>query len=122
MTPRHVQAARLHSNKGKKTAQPSQDEERLIRPGMSNWHIAIGQLVHRCAGELAEHRNESRTALAGRIVEWVNAAAKDTRVFGNLPKARAQITSMAGAYLFSYAPGPGRPVHRSRTRLRRRTR
>lgn len=106
MTARHVQAARLHSSKGKKTAQPSQNEERLIRPGMSTWHIAIGQLVHRCAGELAEHRNEPRTVLVGRIVEWVNAAAKDTRVFGNLAKARAQITSMAGAYLFSYAPGP----------------
>jgi hypothetical protein len=104
VTSRHVQAARLHNSKPVKAS--STGEERLIRPGMSDWHIAVGQLVHRCAGDLAEHRSEPRTALAGRIIEWVNLVAKDTRVFGNLAKARAQITSMAGAYLFSYAPGP----------------
>lgn len=103
MTPRHQQAALLHKTAKKTSAEPAPNGG--IRPGMSDWHIAIGQLVHRCAGELAEERDQSRTALAGRITEWVNAAAKDTRVFGNLPKARAQISSMAGAYLFTYAPG-----------------
>lgn len=103
MTPRHVAAARLH---GTPSTRKQSGEAVGVRPGMTDWHIAIGQLVHLCAGELAEHRNEPRTTLAGTIIEWVNAAAKDTRVFGNLPKARAQITSMAGAYLFTYAPGP----------------
>lgn len=103
MTPRHVQAARLHDT----TATSKQPTEcwGTIRPGMSTWHIAIGQLVHRCAGDLAEYRAEPRTVLAGQIVEWVNAVADDTRVFGNLTKARAQVSSMAGAYLFKYAPG-----------------
>ncbi len=102
MTPRHVQAARLHKNS--KTRGATKWGDNSVRPGMSSWHLAIGQLVHRCAGELAEHRDEPRHVLAGHIIEWVNANAKDTRVFGNLPKARAQITSMAGAYLFIYAP------------------
>lgn len=107
MTPRHQQAARLHATtKAKKDAAEKDAKAGGIRPGMSAWHVAIGQLVHQCAGDLAEHRNESRPALAGRIVEWVNSSAKDTRVFGNLPKARAQISSMTGAYLFKYAPGP----------------
>ncbi|HXH80409.1 hypothetical protein [Nocardioides sp.] len=110
MTSRHQQAARLHAQSadkrsGRQVASGASGEG-SVRPGMSNWHIAVGQLVHRCAGDLAEHRGESRNVLAGRITEWVNAAAKDTRVFGNLAKARAQISSMAGAYLFTYAPGP----------------
>ena len=103
MTARHVQAARLHKSNSK--SKSPKETAGGIRPGMSDWHIAIGQLVHRCAGDLAEYRSAPRNVLAGHIVEWVNAAAKDTRVFGNLPKARAQITSMAGAYLFQYAPG-----------------
>ncbi|MDP3950817.1 hypothetical protein [Microbacterium sp.] len=108
MTPRHEQAAALHDahKRTLKGAASADKKAGGIRPGMSTWHIAVGQLVHRCAGELAEHRSEPRTVLAGHIIEWVNAAAKDTRVFGNLPKARAQISSMAGAYLFTYAPGP----------------
>ena len=114
MTPRHVQADRLHNARTKAAKGPAvnpavnkgEPEARSVRPNMSTWHVSVGQLVHRCAGDLAEHRSETRTVLAGRITEWVSAAAKDTRVFGNLPKARAQITSMAGAYLFTYAPGP----------------
>ena len=76
-----------------------------MRPGMSNWHITIGQLVHRCAGELAEHRSESPTTLARLATEWVNEHAKDTAVFGNLSKARSQVGSLTCAYLQRYAPG-----------------
>jgi hypothetical protein len=103
MTPRHVQADGLHAAA---RAAKANDKGGTVRPGQSTWHLAVGRLVHRCAGELAEHRSEPRTVLAGRIIEWVNLAARDTHVFGNLPKARAQITSMTGAYLFAHAPGP----------------
>lgn len=97
-TARHVTAARLHGTSGSKTA-------RDVRPGMSDWHIAIGSLVHQCAGALAEHRGEQPGVIAQRSTEWVNLAARDTKVFGNLAKARAQVTSLACAYLHRYAPG-----------------
>jgi hypothetical protein len=71
---------------------------------MSDWHVAIGALVHQCAGALADHRGEQPGVIAQRATEWVNSAARDTRVFGNLAKARAQITSLACAYLHRYAP------------------
>jgi hypothetical protein len=97
MTARHVTAARLHGNPSKTTG--------AVHPGMSDWHIAIGALVHQCAGALAEHRREQSGVIAQRAIEWVNLAARDTKVFGNLAKARAQITSLACAYLHRYAPG-----------------
>jgi hypothetical protein len=96
MTARHVAAARLHGTASK--------APREVRPGMSDWHVAIGSLVHQCAAALAEHRGEQPGVIAQRATEWVNAAARDTRVLGNLAKARAQITSLACAYLHRYAP------------------
>lgn len=97
MTARHVTAARLHGSRSKTTGD--------VRPGMSDWHVAIGSLVHQCAGALAEHRGDQSSVIAQRATQWVNLAARDTRVFGNLAKARAQITSLACAYLHRYAPG-----------------
>ena len=79
--------------------------DREIRPGMSNWHQAVGVMVHRAAGSLAEHRHLPPSDLAGVVTDWVNANAKDTKVFGNLAKARAQITGCACLYLSRYAPG-----------------
>lgn len=96
---RHVTAARLHGTSPSKTSGD-------VRPGMSDWHVAIGSLVHQCAGALAEHRGDQPGVIAQRATEWVNLAARDTKVFGNLAKARAQITSLACAYLHRYAPGP----------------
>jgi hypothetical protein len=72
---------------------------------MSDWHVVVGALVHRCAAELAEHRGEDPGTLAQRATEWANLAARDTRVLGNLAKARAQIASYACVYLHQYAPG-----------------
>ncbi|SOC50404.1 hypothetical protein SAMN05660748_3152 [Blastococcus aggregatus] len=100
MTARHVTAARLHGSGSTSASKTTGD----VRPGMSTWHVAIGSLVHQCAGALAEHRGEQSGVIAQRATEWVNSAARDTRVFGNLAKARAQITSLACAYLHRYAP------------------
>jgi hypothetical protein len=109
MSPRHRTAARLHAALAK--------EARVVRPGMSNWHVAVGTLVHQCAGALAEHRGEPPTLIAQRATEWVNGHARDTRVFGNLAKARAQITSCACSYLHRYAPGPDAQYLGSEVRL-----
>lgn len=100
-TARHVTAARLHGSGVKSASKITGD----VRPGMSTWHVAIGALVHQCAGALAEYRGEQPGVIAQRATEWVNLAARDTRVLGNLAKARAQITSLACAYLHRYAPG-----------------
>lgn len=108
MTPRHLQALRLHAlnDEARKKASGKTKPDRSVRPGMSDWHITIGQLVHRCAGELAEHRTESLTTVAALATEWINENARDTTVLGNLSKARAQVCSMTCAYLSRYAPGP----------------
>jgi hypothetical protein len=98
VTARHVTAARLHGNYA---ASP-----REVRPGMSDWHVAVGALVHQCAAALVEHRSEAPGLIAQRATEWVNLAARNTKVFGNLAKARAQITSLTCAYLHRYGPDP----------------
>lgn len=81
-------------------------DERSVRPGHSLWHQAVGVMVHRGAAALAGARSEPHPVLAGTVTDWVNANAKDTKVFGNLSKARAQITGSICVYLARYAPGP----------------
>lgn len=104
MAPRHLKAKAIHAEI--KEQNRAEAATQKVRPGMKDWHLLIGDLVHECAGTLAEHRCESPAALAGLAAEWVNTHARDTANLGNLAKARAQVGSLTCAYLMRYAPGP----------------
>lgn len=96
---RHEIAARLYD-------EVLSAPDRSVRPGNSAWHQAVGVMVHRAAGEFAERRHLAAPLLAQEVTEWVSLNAKDTKVFGNLSKARMQITGSACVYLTMHAPGP----------------
>lgn len=101
---RHETATRLHRGDLESSDSP---EQKSIRPHESAWHAAIGALVHQCAGDLADVRGTGPSAIVGAAIEWANANVNDTKVLGNLAKARSQVTSCACVYLTKYVPGPG---------------
>jgi hypothetical protein len=105
-TSRHLAAARLHGTQSKTTGE--------VRPGMSDWHVANGALVHQCAGALAVHRGEQPGVIAQRATEWVNLAARETRVFGN-PRQGSRPDHLPRLRL----PAPARARHRRRVPRRR---
>lgn len=98
-------AARRHEIAHRLYDEVLRSEPRSVRPGMSRWHQAVGMMVHRAAGDFAERRGLAAPVLAQQVTEWVNLHAKDTTVFGNLSKARSQITGATCVYLTRHAPG-----------------